>query len=95
MPLGPSSTVSVADPQVHARVTLEPRYVRHVSEATREQIEAIMDEWGDNYTIAADPESLVDSMRLVREQRSAGGNCGDSPLAREGHVADALRDLDD
>jgi len=66
-----------------------------VSEATREQIEAIMDEWGDNYTIAADPESLVDSMRLVREQRSAGGNCGDSPLAREAHVADALRDLDD
>uniref|UniRef100_A0A6V2SM55 BRCT domain-containing protein n=1 Tax=Emiliania huxleyi TaxID=2903 RepID=A0A6V2SM55_EMIHU len=81
--------------RVHARVTLEPRYVRHVSEATREQIEAIMDEWGDNYTIAADPESLVDSMRLVREQRSAGGNCGDSPLAREAHVADALRDLDD
>lgn len=73
---------------------LEPSDALHMSAASAEVRDGIMDEWGDRFFEPTSPEELRVAMRLVRQQRqpSAGGACASNGVATRG-VTDGVADV--
>ena len=67
-----------------ARVPLEPKFVRYVTEEAREAMSALMDEWGDRYSEPTDAASMRDAMLLVRERRQIEHGANDVKPGRAG-----------